>query len=161
MECFVHACYEKRWMLTLIASRPCERVFLACSLRIMNGRPYYKKDLANAVLKYAWIYFVCSIHSLMLSHCSSLSFEIRRIDWRKRVTVTQGVTLPTEHGSQAWTLDLDSSIRYFTRNPHHGTRSRRMDSAARPMQATNGGRRKKAVRQGAQLISVLSITARL
>jgi hypothetical protein len=26
------------------------------------------------------------------------------------VTVTQGVTLPTEHGSRAWTLDLDSSI---------------------------------------------------
>jgi hypothetical protein len=31
-------------------------------------------------------------------------------EMRERVTVTQGVTLPTKHGSQAWTLDLDSSI---------------------------------------------------
>jgi hypothetical protein len=36
-----------------------------------------------------------------------------------------------------------------------------MDSAAHSMQAAHRGRRKKAVRQGAQVISVLSITARL
>ena len=35
-----------------------------------------------------------------------------------------------------------------------------MDSAAHPMQTTFRGRRKKTVRQGAQVVSVLSITAR-
>lgn len=35
-----------------------------------------------------------------------------------------------------------------------------MDPAAHPVQATFRGRRKKTVRQGAQVVSVLSITAR-
>ena len=70
-----------------------------------------------------------------------------------------------DFGDRARLTSLDLGLRffnrYFTRNPHHGTRSRRMDSSAHRMQATHRGGRKKAVRQGVQVISVLSITARL
>jgi hypothetical protein len=48
----------------------------------------------------------------------------------------------------------------FARYSYHGTRSRRMDPAAQPMQTAHRGRCKEAVRQGAH-ISVPSITARI
>ena len=97
----------------------------------------------------------------MLSHLffAELLRQLR-LQMRGRVTVTESVTLPIEHGSRAWTFGLRFFNRYFVHNIHHGTRSRRMDSAAHPVQATFRGRRKKTVRQGAQVVSVLSITAR-
>jgi hypothetical protein len=65
--------------------------------------------------------------------------------------VTKGVTWGTERGSIE---NLDVGLRFFklilARYTHHGTRNRRMDPAAQPMQATLRGRRKKTVRQGAQ-----------
>ena len=60
-RCFKH---------TFIASTPCVLTFLACSLTMINGRPYYirRSDDEEKGQEYDWSHLVCCIYSLLLCH---------------------------------------------------------------------------------------------